>query len=204
MSLRDTGLGVKINRETILLLSHRTVEIRAVIKHFCKLVRNFVFTVIAVSMLLGCEAREVAELRQRFVLSSEPAEALSVLAARALIAESPEPRRMAVFGRIGSDRHETWQTGQASFLIWDESVKAEAHHDHGEDDDCPFCRARKQNELKAIGLVEFVDESGNTVQVDARSLFRARGGESIVVNGLATKDPLGNLVVKADGIFFRR
>ena len=164
---------------------------------------RFFCILFSILILSGCQSRETLELREKVVLTNEPTDAVGVIAARTQMAGEAEPKVLTVEGRIGNDEHATWQVGRASFVLRDQSLDAGTAHKHSSGVECAFCKQRKKDEMTAQALVKFVDESGNVLPVDARALLGARGGESVVVRGMATTDQLGNLELVADGVFFR-
>jgi len=70
-------------------------------------------------------------------------------------------------------------------------------------DNCPFCRAKKAKLLASTALVQVVDAEGNVPAMDARKLLGLKEGRTIVVRGEAQIDGLGNLAVRAAGIYVR-
>ena len=68
---------------------------------------------------------------------------------------------------------------------------------------CPFCRAEKKKQLASTALVQVVDAEGQVPAVDARKLLGLEEGQTIVVRGEAQIDGLGNLAVRAAGVYVR-
>jgi hypothetical protein len=135
-----------------------------------------------------------------YLLSSEPAEAKTVLDARA---DTKDADDIVLVGRIGGDTS-PWVNGQAAFLVVDGSLKPCNEKD---DDDCPTpwdycCDGDTLPKSKAV--VKVVDRSGKTVATDARELLGLQELQTVVVQGRAARDEAGNLTVLADGIFVRK
>ena len=135
---------------------------------------------------------EVLSARSKYLLDQAPATPLGVKEAKATITE---PSPLVLTGTIDAGAREPWEAGKALFLITESSIAA---HDHGEDDNCPFCNREKAANL---ALVKFVDDSGETVAIDARDLFGLEKGQQVVIEGTGAVDPSGTLVVTANGIF---
>src|SRR5688500_1528406 len=98
----------------------------------------FALLLCPITALIGCGpagvSPEVAQQRERYLLSEEPSGAVGVLDVRE--AESL-PELVTLVGKIGGTTS-PWSPGQASFVITDPSAAAEGHDDCG--DDCPFCK----------------------------------------------------------------
>ena len=170
---------------------------------------------------VGCgssvDPKLLAELRAKYVLAEEPADAQGVIDLNESI-QSETP--VVVVGVIGGVS-DPWTKGKASFILVDPSAEAVEEptseaaqetatgHDPkahgGKDHDpatCPFC-SKKLVEQKLV-LVEFVDASGKVVPVDARTLFELETSQMVVVRGQARKDVTGHVIVAANGLHVRR
>jgi hypothetical protein len=161
----------------------------------------------AILLVAGCQPAEDPALqaaRQACLLSAEPAGAVGVLETRGKTAQGEVP--VVLVGRIGSDAETTWDPGKAAFVVADLATPAAkpSHggvgHDH---ENCPFCKAEKKSRLDSTALVHVVDAQGQPLPFDARKLLPLRAEQTVVVQGTATVDGLGNLVVKASGVFPR-
>jgi hypothetical protein len=176
-----------------------------------------VLLIVANLVLAAGDARSNAAHRDRLQLASEPAGAVDVLAARARAAQpDAADRKVVVVGRIGGmpnpwpDMHADypWYPGQASLLLvdLDTSRQFAAHMKaHGTNTaDCMFCRRKAEKSATSIAVVNFVDDAGNILPVDARELLDLRAGQTIVVRG--TAELLGGtmLVINADGVYARK
>ncbi len=153
----------------------------------------------AMFCLPGCSTEDprLQSLREQFVLRSEPTESTTIADAKAKLAENPH---VNFVGRIAADEHQAFTRGRASFLVTE--ILPDEHGHGGKDhaDNCPFCKRKAAEAPRAA--VQFVDESGETLAVDARKLFGIEPGDTVVIRGtgeLVTE--LNLLVVTADGIF---
>lgn len=143
--------------------------------------------------LLGAEpagARGVLEIREDLEGRDKPGEAIPVV----------------LEGRVGGVDGMTWDPDQAVFVVRDAAIieEGEAGEPGHDADNCPFCRAKKKKKLLAsTALVQVVDAQGNVPAVDARKLLGLTEGRTIVVRGEAQLDGLGNLAVRAAGVYVR-
>jgi hypothetical protein len=97
--------------------------------------------------------------------------------------------------------------GRAAFFLADPEFVAEAEehaHQHAEGEECAFCEAHAHESAHALALVQFPDELGRPLAVDARDLFELKEKETVVVRGKAKIDPSGLLTVDATGLYVRR
>jgi hypothetical protein len=141
----------------------------------------------------------VAAHRARLLLQSEPPGVRTVLD---LSEEPPGEEPVAVVGRIGGLEN-PFTKGRASFIIVDPAVLSPDDH-ICDSPDCPHCAKLKQHkQLEAMALVEFADEQGQTLPIDARRLFGVQAGQTVVVRGRTSRNDIGNLVISADGMFIR-
>ena len=97
--------------------------------------------------------------------------------------------------------------GKAIFFLVDPEVAAEAEehaHTHAEGEECAFCAAHAADSAHAIAVVQFADEKGNALPVDARELFELKEKETVVVKGKAKANGNGMITVDATGLYVRR
>lgn len=132
-----------------------------------------------------------------FLLSSEPADAVAVGAARE---NAENDRSIAVVGRIGGSE-KPFVDGIAAFTIVDLKVQYCA-----DEEGCPtpwdYCC--HQDEVKPnIATVKIVDESGKPISGDARELLGVKELSEVVVQGTAKRDDQGNLSLAANKVFVR-
>ncbi len=148
----------------------------------------------------GPDPRFAAE-RAKYLLPSEPSGALPVLDAREELACDG---RVTLVGQVGG-APQPLSESQASFVVADPTLLTDDGHEHHEcGDDCPFCKRKQENEAHGLALVEIVDEQGSVVPIGAAALLGLEPETTIVVHGQAEIDSLGNLVVKARGLYIRR
>jgi hypothetical protein len=133
---------------------------------------------------------------EKFVLPSAPENAQGVLAARQAAAGGEE---VVVVGRIGGST-QPFVEGMAAFSLVDNSLRACSDIPG---DQCPtpwdFCC--EADLPKARTLVKFVDESGQVIPTDARTLLGVSELQTVYVRGRAQRDADGNLTVLASGIY---
>ena len=161
------------------------------------------FALLACSLFAGCHSAEDATLqvhRSRFVLPGEPAGGLSIAEARTQL----DPQSLVtIVGRIGAVDAEPWEQGKAAFVITEAPAPG---HDHAGHDpaDCPFCKRRAAQGATPQAMVQFLDERGQLLPIDARQLLGVEKGQIVVVQGYAEPNDLDMLVVSAQGIYVRR
>lgn len=123
------------------------------------------------------------------------------------------PRDVALLGVVGGvanpykeSRPEfPFAQGQALFYLADVGVVAESEgHQHAPGEECAFCAAHAEDNSKLLALVQFRDENGKILQVDARQLFDLKEQETVVVQGVATIGAGDTLIVDATGLYVRR
>jgi len=157
--------------------------------------------------VIGCGAwtGEDAALRanrDKFVRATEPEGAASFSDVRQTIAEKPQ---VVLVGRITAGDQEAFVDGQAAFFITDAYGDDASHGgDAGHDPaNCPFCK-RRASKPESKAIVQFLDEQGKVVPVDARQLFDLEPNQVVVIEGDATIDSLNVMFVSAKGIHVRR
>ena len=161
-------------------------------------------------LLGGCsdsqEAAKIQELAAKFLLAEEPEGAVDVAIAKQKLTEANATDDVLLTGRVGLEGADSWDPTSASFLIRDLSLDDEQNgHDHShEDDNCPFCKAKKQAALAKTAMIHVVDEAGNVPPFDARRLLGLEMDQVVVVRGKGRVDELGTLVVSANGVHIRR
>lgn len=183
-------------------------------------------------LLVGCaegpvkaDPAVVAALKERYVLTAEPADALTPLDWRdAQSAEGTAEQAPATTGRAvlvgqvggmpnpwgeGTEPDFPWRAGQATFFLVDPSTAAE-FADHADEAgeahaaDCPFCSREAASKASSIAVVTFAgdDDLSRPAAVDARELFGLKEGDLVVVRGVAAlKGDV--LMVEAEGLYRR-
>ncbi|REJ88393.1 MAG: hypothetical protein DWQ34_22685 [Planctomycetota bacterium] len=151
---------------------------------------------------LGCGKAEdprAARYRDSILLSTAPTGAVTIEDARA---EIDSTDRVVLKGRIGArDMPQWWFEGSASFVV--SEAMPGSHYNAGPDHDpstCPFCR-RKWKLEDSMAIVRLVDASGQDIPVTITDLLDLDEGDIVVVQGDASLDESGLLVVDSDGVY---
>src|SRR5262245_50335063 len=123
----------------------------------------------------------------KYVLNEEPAGAKGVLDVKKQAKDGDE---IVVVGKIGGS--EKPFTGRAAFTIVDMSLKSCSDR---EGDNCPipwdYCCEPPDELAKATVLVKFVDESGKTLEQDAKESMNIKELQTVVVRGIARRNDSG-------------
>ncbi len=161
---------------------------------------------------IGCQrnnsqfdSQQLSEARDRYVLTSEPDGVESVLDVQETL---ESPREVVLVGRVGGVK-QPWTKGKATFVLADPVVLAESADESDEhictDDGCKFCARKNAEKMKeGIAIVQFLDDDGDILPIDARQLFDLGEEQTLIVRGRAEIGPLGCLVVAANGLYVRR
>jgi hypothetical protein len=166
-------------------------------------------------------AQDVATERERLQLASLPQQPASVLGTiQQLKSQKPAAghstsKEVVVTGQIGgmpnpwSETHPDFPffAGQASFFLLDNKIAAQfAHHaaHHGGGHNCSFCQNLASKKANTVAVVNFVDENGKILKIDARELLGVKENQQVTIRGRA--ELLGGtmLVIHADGVHIRR
>lgn len=144
---------------------------------------------------------QVLELRRQYVLAEEPTGAVAIAEAKKGLEGQPE---VVLAGRIGAGKHDPWEKGKATFVISDAITDPTGHaNSPGHDaENCPFCK-RRASSADSTAIVQFVDDAGQVLPVDARTLLDAQQDQVVVVKGRGEVNALGTLVVSVQGIYLR-
>jgi len=177
---------------------------------------------------IGCRSEQVdtktAELRQRLLVATEPAGAITLteLATQLGVSkpddsETPEDtpssddiqtpdesvtksaESVVVVGRIFAGEMEPWDNGKASFLLAE--LPDEGHGEGHDADNCPFCKRKAAKAPTAI--VQFVDLTGQVIPIDARKLFGVDKKDVVVIRGNAVPGELNAMVISATDMHIR-
>lgn len=132
-----------------------------------------------------------------FQLTSEPVGALEVLDAKDQ-AKDGEP--VVVVGRLGGGLN-PWVDGRAAFLIVDTRILPSCEEAGHCTADCADCAKEM---MAASTMVKFLGQDGKVLPVDARKLLGVKEQETVVVQGVASRDKTGNVSIAAEGVFVRR
>jgi hypothetical protein len=107
--------------------------------------------------------------------------------------------KFVVRARINAGDFPPFVDGMAAFVVTDATGHDgdESHNPH----ECPFCKRDINN---VIAQVQFVDDSGKTIQMDARELFGVKEFDLLEVEGTGSFDESDMLEIKASRIFITR
>jgi hypothetical protein len=162
---------------------------------------------IAMLIFVGCQPAPTATpvssgkpsaAGEKFVLAAEPEGSKDVAAARKDAADAEE---IVVVGRIGGST-QPWSEGVAAFTIVDPALKA-CNQIPGDACKTPWDYCCEPNLKESTALVKVVDDGGNVVKSDARTLLALKELDTVVVKGKSQRDDAGNLTILARGIYVR-
>jgi hypothetical protein len=157
----------------------------------------------ALLLTIGCGPTNVAtknndvgmQTNSKYVSTTEPKGAIPVGEAREVIADGQEVTLVGLIG--GSSK--PFVDGLAAFTIVDPKVPYCA-----DEEGCPtpwdYCcqtDAVKQN----IATIKVVDEAGKLVEGNAKELLNVKELSTVVIQGKAKRDDLGNLTVAASKVY---
>ena len=108
--------------------------------------------------------------------------------------------QVSVVGRIFAGELEPWDPGKAAFLIAE--LPDEGHGEGHDADNCPFCKRKAARAPTA--MVQFLDDSGAVIPIDARKLLGVEKKDVVVIVGEATLGDLNSVVIHAKGLHIRR
>ncbi len=140
---------------------------------------------------------KILAARQSALLMESPGNSESIKLAREASENGDE---FIISGKVGvRDLNEWWVDGYATFWITEASQDDTNHGGPGHDPaSCPFC-SRKYKETVAV--IQCVDEKGNVIPLDAKTLFNLQTGDLVTVKGKGEIDESGILNVKTSGIY---
>ncbi len=188
--------------------------------HFLALSVAVLVTAAGVSFSSAAGGLDTAGHRDRLRMADEPKGAQQVLTVqKAFVAAPSQPnapatRDVVISGQIGGmpnvwpEQHPTfpWYEGQASFFLVDSKIAAQfathAKH-HGGNHNCAFCQSLAAKNAHAIAVVNFVDERGEIIRLDARELLGLKENQAVVIRGKARLLGGSMLVIDADGVYAR-
>lgn len=137
---------------------------------------------------------ELLAIRDRFVkVSSETKETpVSEIRASLKSGELKPGTPFKVRVRINAGEFPPFVNGAAKFFVTDATGHDgdESHDPH----ECPFCR---RDVKSMMALVEFRDEAGQLIPVDARELFDVKDFELLVIEGTGEFDSEDVMVLNA-------
>ena len=132
-----------------------------------------------------------------FRLASEPPGALEVLDAKE---QAKDGKSIVVIGRLGGGL-KPWIEGRAAFLLVDTRILPSCEEGDQCKEGCPDC---SREMLAASTMVKFLGDDGKVLPVDARQLLGVKEQETVVIEGVASRDEDGNVSIAAHGIYVRR
>ena len=135
----------------------------------------------------------------QYQLTSEPESAQDVIQVREDAGDGDD---VVVVGRIGGSAN-PWIDGRAAFSIVDQSLKA-CSDIPGDTCTQPWDYCCETDRLPtATALVKIVDSQGGLVEADAKGLLNVAELSTVVVQGKAQRDDVGNLTILASGVHVR-
>ncbi len=166
-----------------------------------------IIAALLMSTLVGCAGSAGAPSAEgvAFVLSDEPDHPLDVIDLKSLVTSGTAGSdEFALIGRVGGGQVETWDESQAAFVVRDMSLNIKPHDHGGDHDNCKFCQAEKASQIEKMAQVQIVDEHGNVVSTDARTLLGLKENHIVVAQGKGEVDEVGNFVFSATTVYVRR
>ena len=136
----------------------------------------------------------------KYLLDQEPSEAKDVVGVRKTVKNGDA---VVIVGRIGGSDN-PWIENRAAFKIVDRSLKA-CSDIPGDSCPIPWDYCCETDKLPTgTALVKVVDEQGNLVKEDARQLLGVKELATVVIEGKAERDKIGNLTILANGVFIKQ
>jgi len=135
-----------------------------------------------------------------YLLAEEPAGAKGVREVKETATDGEE---IVVEGRVGGG-NKPFLDGLAGFTIVDPALKS-CSDIPGDNCETPwdYCCEDQTEVNKGMAFVKIVDEGGETLKKDARSLLGLDLLQTVVVRGKAKRDANGNLTVLASALYVR-
>ena len=133
----------------------------------------------------------------QYLLASEPAGALDVLDIKEQLQDG---ERVVVMGRVGGGI-KPWIDGRAAFLLTDSRIEASCEDGDKCELGCPGC---SKEMMEASTMVKFLGDDGKVLPVDARELLGLKERQTVVVEGMASRDSTGNLSIAGRNIYIRK
>ena len=162
------------------------------------------FTAVALLVVVGCDGSgdapvEAEAAGQQYLLSEPPADPLSVTEASEMLSE---PGEVTLVGRIDAGDFEPFEAGKATFVLSELPDDSHGAGDPDHADNCPFCKRKLANAPKA--LVQFVDDAGKVLPLDAQKAFGVQKQDVVVVHGQGEfRKDVGMVRVNADSLYVR-
>lgn len=166
-------------------------------------------TIVLAASLTGCGASSAdidasashaaAIDGSQFLLADEPDEAVGVISARES-AEDGAP--LVLVGRVGGSTN-PWIEGRAAFTLLDASMSVVSEGTDSDAGELCLGDCCAADRLNCTVLVKVVDDQGDLVPVDSRTLLGLQESDMVVVQGTAKKDESGNFTMLAKGVHIR-
>jgi hypothetical protein len=153
--------------------------------------------------MIGCSSEDpaITAARSRYVVTAPPAGEQPIPEVHKGLNDSTlQPdAQVTVRARINAGDFPPFADGQAAFVVTDATNQDgdETHNPH----ECPFC---KRDIEVQMARVQFTDESGKTLRLDARQLFNLKEFDLVVVEGTAKFDEDKSLIINARKLFVKR
>lgn len=146
----------------------------------------------------GCGESETARLRERYLLSEEPVGSRVVSKIRSALQQQDAPPSMDVVltGRVyaGKDS-EPWSEGKCGFILTDfAGHSGDSEHDPYE---CPFC----SESIEDYRVFVSFGDRGKAAPFDSREVFGLKERQKVMLQGTATLDDAGEVMVDGVGLF---
>lgn len=153
--------------------------------------------------IIGCSSEDpaIVAARARYLVDAPPAGEQPIPEVHKGLNDSTlQPdATVTVRARINAGDFPPFADGLAAFVVTDATNQDgdENHNPH----ECPFC---KRDIEVQMARVQFIDESGKTLKIDARQTFNLKEFDLIVVQGTAKFDEDKSLVITAQKLFVKR
>jgi hypothetical protein len=151
----------------------------------------------------GCSKEDpaVSAARTRFLVQAPPESEQPIPEVHKGLSDSTlQPGALVtVRARINAGDFPPFADGLAAFVVTDATNQDgdETHNPH----ECPFC---KRDIEVQMARVQFTDDSGQTLKLDARQLFNLKEFDLLVVQGTAKFDEDKSLIITARQLFVKR
>jgi len=169
-----------------------------------KLIVCCVLALPGILLLPGCGKGvdpEVMALRQQLVVEKVPEGERPIPEIRKALKadELKEDSSFVIRARINAGDFPPFADGVAAFVVTDATGHDgdESHNPH----ECPFC---KRDINSVIARVEFANDSGKVIQVDARELFDVKEFDLLVIEGTGRFAEDDTLLIAAKRMFVKR
>jgi len=181
-------------------MANRTSDLKTLCHSRRRTTYSFVAMLVLLLVVPGCGKTvdpEVVALRNRFLNLSTKTKETPVSEIRASLksGEMKPGTPFKVRVRINAGEFPPFVNGAAKFFVTDATGHDgnESHDPH----ECPFCR---RDVKSMMALIEFHDESGKLIPMDARELFDVKDFELLVIEGTGEFDTEDVMVMTASAM----